>query len=142
MTIFLVDEIKCAISVCFDVEFPDFAREFAKKEVLILLAPSCTGSIAGMNRVHIGAKARALENQFYVVVSQTVGSVDYSEAIDVNNGAAAVYTPCDNGFPDDGVLIKGPIDQSQWLFADLDISKIAHVRSNGAVLNFQKMLKL
>lgn len=142
MTIFTVDNIKCALSICLDIEFPDFAREFAKSGVKILLAPSCTETMHGMNRVHIGARARALENQFYVIVSQTIGKVDYSEAIDLNTGKAAVYTPCDHGFTEDGVMIEGILNQSQWLYSHLDIEAIDRVRKNGVVLNFQKMLLL
>ncbi len=142
LAIFEVDDIKCALNICFDVEFPDFAREVARLGVKVLLAPSCTETTAGMNRVHIGARARALENQFFVVVSQTVGQVDFSEAIDFNTGLAAIYTPCDRGFSDDGVLTLGHLNRSHWVYADLDLESIDRVRKHGAVLNFQKMLSL
>jgi len=142
LTIFDVDQVKCGISICFDVEFPDFARLLAKKGVKVLLAPSCTETLAGMNRVHIGARARALENQFYVIVAQTVGLVDYSEAIDFNTGMAAVYSPCDKHFPEDGILCTGPLNESQWLYTELNLESIELVRTQGAVLNFQKMLSL
>lgn len=127
------------ISICFDVEFPDYARSLALKGVDVLIAPSCTETIAGCHRVHIGAKARALENQYYVIVSQTVGKVDYSEAIDNNIGFAAVYSTCDRGFPDDGIISIGKLNEAQWVYAELDKNKIKDVRENGAVLNFKKI---
>lgn len=139
---FDVDGVKVGISICFDVEFPDFARELAIEGVEVLIAPSCTEGIAGMNRIHVGARARALENQFYVVVSQTVGMVHYSEAIDKNTGMAAIYSTCDFGFPDDGIIVQGTINIPQWVYGEIDTKLIENVRNNGHVFNFQKIKTL
>jgi predicted amidohydrolase len=139
LKIFDVDGIKVAISICFDIEFPDYSRELALKGAQIIVAPSCTESPAGMNRVHIGARARALENQLYVVVSQSVGEVDYSEAIDKNYGRAAIYSTCDKGFPDNGVIAEGRTNVSEWVYAELDSKLINYVREDGSVLNFKKI---
>jgi predicted amidohydrolase len=139
LIIFDIKKIKIGISICYDIEFPDFARKLALEGVQLLLVPSCTEAMAGMNRVHIGARARALENQQYVIVAQTVGSVNYSEAIDKNTGCAAVYSTCDLGFPDDGIINKGNVNEVKWIYADLDFSKIEKVRREGQVLNFQDL---
>lgn len=139
--VFDVDGVKMGISICFDVEFPDFARELALSGIELLIAPSCTEAAAGMNRVHVGARARALENQIYVGVSQTVGDVDYSEAIDKNTGMAAMYSTCDKGFPDDGILIQGEVNYPKWVYAEVDPSLIARVRAEGSVFNFKKMVQ-
>jgi predicted amidohydrolase len=53
--------------------------------------------------------------------------------MDVNVGAAAVFTAPDRGLPDDGVLALGPADQPQWLIADLDLDLIRRVRTDGQV---------
>lgn len=136
---FDVDGVKVGISICFDVEFPDFARELALEGVQVLIAPSCTEGFAGMNRIHVGARARALENQFYVVVSQTVGEVHYSEAIDRNTGMAAIYSTCDLGFPDDGIIVQGVVNTACWVYGEIDIKLVEDVRNNGHVFNFQKI---
>ncbi len=139
LQVFDVDGVKVGVSICFDVEFPDFARELALAGVELLLAPSCTETQAGMNRVHVGARARALENQFYVAVSQTVGDVDYSLAIDKNTGMAAVYSTCDRGFPEDGIISIGEVNSAKWVYADIDPDHVARVREQGSVLNFKKI---
>jgi predicted amidohydrolase len=125
------------ISVCYDGEFPWFARKQAEAGAKLILVPSCTDTLAGYWRVRIGCQARALENQCYVVQSSTVGSAPWSEAVDVNIGAAGVYTPVDDGFPDDGVLCVGELNRPQWLYAELDFDAIARVREAGQVLNFR-----
>lgn len=125
------------VAICFDVEFPEAANIMAKNGVKLLLAPSCTEGKAGANRVHIGARARALENQYYVVVSQTVGEADWCEAVDKNTGYAAVYAPPDVGFPDDGIVAQGQLNEPGWLYADIDLKLIDHVRTHGQVFNFK-----
>lgn len=142
LTIFEVKKIKFGISICFDIEFPDFSRALCQKGVDVILAPSCTETLKGMHRVHVGARSRALENQCLVVVSQTVGVVDYSEAIDINNGRSAFYAPPDLNFPDDGILALGDLNRSQWLYYTYKQEDFSNVRTNGAVLNFQKISKI
>lgn len=125
------------VNICFDVEFPEAANALAKNGVKVLLAPSCTEGVAGATRVHIGARARALENQYYVIVSQTVGQVDWCEAVDKNTGYAAVYGPPDVGFPEDGIIARGNLNEPGWLYAEIDLAKVDYVRTHGQVFNFK-----
>jgi len=57
--------------------------------------------------------------------------------VDINVGAAAVYGPPDHGFPADGVLAQGRLNQPAWVLADLDLDKVAQVRREGQVLNYR-----
>jgi len=138
-------ELKCfdtdygriAINVCYDSEFPILARKQVEAGANLILVPSCTDTLAGYHRVRIGCQARALENQCYVVQSPTVGLAPWSEAVDVNIGAAAIYTPVDRGFPDNGILAIGELNASQWVFAEIDLDGIARVREDGQVFNYR-----
>ncbi len=56
-------------------------------------------------------------------------------AVDISRGAAAVYGPPDQGFPADGVLAIGELDQPCWVHAEVDLDLVARVRANGMVLN-------
>jgi len=132
---------RVAISVCYDVEFPLLARRQVEAGAELILVPSCTDTLAGYHRVRVGCQARALENQCYVVQSSTVGEARWSEAVDVNVGAAGIYTPIDYGFPDNGVLAAGELNRPGWVYGDLDFDKIAHVREAGQVFNFRDWTK-
>lgn len=132
--------VKMGINICFDVEFPYAAHDMAKKGAQVLLVPACTESMKGLNRVHIGARARAMENQFYVVVSQVVEDSSWSVALDYNTGLAAVYSTCDKGFPDDGTLAHGRLNHQQWIYSDLDLPLLEAVRTDGQVFNYKGML--
>ena len=57
---------KVAINICYDSEFPHYARKQVEQGANLILVPSCTDTLAGYNRVRIGSQARALENQCYV----------------------------------------------------------------------------
>jgi predicted amidohydrolase len=128
---------KIAVTICYDTEFPLLARTQCQAGAEIILAPSCTDTLAGYHRVRVGAQARALENQCYVVQSPIVGEAPWSPAVDVNIGAAGIYGPPDRGFPDDGVIEQGPLNEPRWVYGVIDPAQVAKVRAEGAVFPFK-----
>lgn len=128
---------KIAINICYDSEFPLLARKQVEAGCILILVPSCTDALAGYHRVKIGCQARALENQCYVVQASLVGDAPWSEAVDVNVGAAAIYTPVDRGFPDNGILSAGTLNAVQWVFAEISPKGCETVREQGQVFNYR-----
>jgi predicted amidohydrolase len=126
---------RIGIAICFDLEFPTLVRAQVEAGAWLILAPSCTDTIAGFNRVRIAAAARAMENQCFVAIAPTVGNAPWCGTLDENRGHAAVFGPVDRGFPEDGVLARGALDEPGWLYADLDPARLDAVRRDGAVLN-------
>ncbi|WP_181817346.1 carbon-nitrogen hydrolase family protein [Paracoccus pantotrophus] len=127
---------RLGVLICYDSEFPLLGRALAEAGVEVVLVPSCTDTVAGFNRVRIGAMARALESQCVVVQAPTVGCVDWNPAIDENRGAAAIYAPPDGLWPESGVLAEGLMDVPGWVKAELDLDLVAESRRNGRVLPF------
>jgi len=128
---------KIAINICYDSEFPLLARKQVEMGANLILVPSCTDTLAGFHRVKIGCQARALENQCFVVQSCLVGTAPWSEAVDVNIGAAGIYTPVDRGFPDNGILVSGELNSVQWVIGEVSLSACAVVRTEGQVFNYR-----
>jgi len=128
---------KIAINICYDCEFPLLARKQVEAGCVLILVPSCTDTLAGYHRVKIGCQARALENQCYVVQASLVGDAAWSEAVDVNVGAAAIYTPVDRGFPDNGILSTGTLNAVQWVIAEISLNNCETVREQGQVFNYR-----
>jgi predicted amidohydrolase len=126
---------RLGIAICYDAEFPLIVRAMSEAGASAILVPSCTDSLHGYARVRVAAQARALENQCYVVQSPTVGEAPWSPAVDVSVGAAGVFGPPDLGFPEDGVVALGTLNEPMWLCADLDLAAVARVRREGHVLN-------
>ena len=138
INIFETEHVKFSVSTCFDIEFSFPALAASHAGAQIIFAPSCTETAKGAHRVHLSARARALENQNYVVVSQTVGEAKWSPAVDKNYGYAGFYATPDVGFPDDGILKTGQINEPGWVLHTLRLSHIERVRTSGAVFNFKK----
>ncbi len=126
---------KIGIAICYDVEFPLIARALSEAGAEILLVPSCTDTVSGYHRVRAGCAARALENQFYAIQAPTVGEAPWSAALGVNMGAAGIFAPPDVHVSADGILAQGSFNTPQWVYADLDLDRLAGVRGDGEVLN-------
>ncbi|CAM3370506.1 Predicted amidohydrolase [Paracoccus aminovorans] len=127
---------RLGVLICYDSEFPLLGRALAEAGAEVVLTPSCTDTVAGFNRVRIGAMARALESQCVVVQAPTVGEVDWNPAIDENRGAAAIYAPPDGLWPESGVVAEGAMDAPGWVKASVDLDLVAESRRNGRVLPF------
>lgn len=123
------------VAICYDSEFPLIVRRQVEAGAEIILVPSCTDTLAGYHRVALSCRARALENQCYVVQAPTVGGAAWSIAVDQNWGAAAIYGPVDRGFSSDGIVVQGALDTPGWVLADLDLAALARVRVEGQVTN-------
>lgn len=127
---------KTAVLICYDCEFPMLARAAVEAGAEVLLVPSCTDTLDGYWRVRIAAMARALEGQCYVVQAAMAGVADWSPSTDENFGAAGFFGPPDLGFPDNGIVAVGELNQPGWVTAEIDIDRVHEVRRNGAVRPF------
>ncbi len=132
---------KVAILICYDVEFPELAREAARRGAYIIVTPSCTDDRNGFLRVRYCAHARCVENQLYVIHSGTVGSLPQIPAISLNYGEAAILTPCDYPFARDGILREGIANQESMIIGDIDLSLVAEAREHGSVLPLRDSLR-
>jgi len=121
---------RLATLICYDAEFPQLARALAPD---ILLVPSSTERISGNERVRIGARARALEEQCVAVHAPLLGAVPFCEIVDANHGRAGIFGPPDTGFPDDGILAQTELDAPGWAVAEVPRGVISHARANGRV---------
>ena len=124
---------RIGVQICYDAEFPLATRAMAEAGLDILLVPSQTETLAGFHRVRIGAQARALEAQCFAVQSPTQGVSDWSVVLDENAGTAGLYAPPDLGFPDDGVVAQGVMNQPGWTRATLDLAHLRRIRECGGV---------
>ncbi len=113
--------VRAGVAICYDSEFPLPVRAQVEAGARLLVVPSCTDTAAGATRVRIGCQARALENRIFVAQSVTAGLAEWSPALDVNTGEAAIYAPMDVGFPADGVLACTSGEQV-WATAELDFT--------------------
>lgn len=124
------------IAICYDSEFPLLVRAMAEAGAEFLLVPSCTERVSGFHRIRAGAAARALENQFAVVTSPTVGDALWSPAVDRNAGSAGIFVPPDALMSDTGVVAEGVLNEPNWVTGEIDFARLRKLRSSGEMRNF------
>lgn len=125
---------RVAITICYDVEFPEIARAAGREGAHVLVVPCCTDDRQGFLRVRYCAQARAIENQMYVIQSSTVGSIPTVPAVSLNYGQASILTPSDFAFSRDGILAEGIPNQESMVIGDINLTTILQGRSHGTVL--------
>lgn len=67
-----IDGIKCGITICYDLRFPEFIRKIALNGIEILFCPAAW-SLKRLTPRQILTKARAIENQIFVVFANSLG---------------------------------------------------------------------
>ncbi|QED48196.1 carbon-nitrogen hydrolase family protein [Cytobacillus dafuensis] len=137
LEVFDTDKGRIAILTCYDIEFPEIVRMAKAKGADVIFCPSCTDDRHGFHRVRYTSHARAIENQVYVVVTGTVGSLPTVDFMRGNFGQAAVITPNDVPFPPKGIMVEGEINDDMIITADLDLSLLYEVREKGSVTTWR-----
>lgn len=137
LQVFDTDKGRIAILTCYDIEFPEVVRMVKAKGADVIFCPSCTDDRHGFHRVRYCCHARTIENQVYVVVTGTVGSLPTVDFMRGNFGQAAVLTPNDVPFPPGGILAAGEINSDMLVTADLDLTLLEEVRKAGSVTTWR-----
>lgn len=123
------------VALCYDAEFPLLVRRQVVAGADLVLVPSSSDTLAGYHRVSLSCRARALENQCFTVHAVTVGDAPWSIALDRNVGAAGVYGPIEQELCPDGVIALGRLNESGWVYADVDLGAASRARREGPVRN-------
>lgn len=122
-----------SILICYDIEFPELARQVCEAGADLLFVPSSTDDRQGFWRVRYCAHARAIENQVYVAMTSTVGNLPV-EGLSMHYGQASILTPSDFGFSRDGIAAEGVVNMEQVVVADVDLDALAQNRLNGTTI--------
>ena len=69
---FELDGVKCGVAICYDIRFPEFIRKLALTGIEILFVPAAW-SLKRLTPRQILTKARAIENQIFVVFANSAG---------------------------------------------------------------------
>ena len=92
LNIWKLGDVTLAVLVCLDIEIPEWSCLLRGANVDVLLVPSATETLMGVERIARCASARAVELGCAVVTAHLVGKCQ-SELIDHNIGRSALYLP-------------------------------------------------
>lgn len=114
---FELDGIKMGIIICYDLRFPELARSLALEgaQVLFVVAEWPSARRKHWTSLQI---ARAIENQMYVVSSNSIGTFDGVEYA----GSSMLIDPWGD------VIEQGSTNQEETLSCSLDLEKVKQVR--------------
>jgi predicted amidohydrolase len=124
---------KIAVAICYDVEFPEQIRAVADVGAEILCVPYCTDDWHGHHRVTRCAMARAVENTMYIATAGGVGMIRARDGFAHHQAQSMIATPCDIGFPFEGVAARANADQPGVIVAELDLALLRSRRQGGTV---------
>ena len=139
--VFDTDRGRIAISVCYDIEFPELSRVAAKKGAQIIFCPFNTDERSGYLRIRYCAQARCIENHVYVATSGCVGNLPFVENADIHYAQSGIYTPADIPFSRDGIAAECTPNTETMVFHDVDLELLRRHRYTGTTQNWNDRRK-
>lgn len=103
--------------ICFELRFPNISFHLRKKDVEIILVPAQWPK-ERVEHLKVLSKARAIESQSYLVVSNTVGDIGGVEYA----GHSAIYSPW-------GDILEIVRNDEGVVSADIDLDEVYKVRN-------------
>lgn len=109
---------KMGLAICYDLRFPELFRELLDKGMEVLVIPSAFTAITGRAHWEPLLRARAIENQCFVIAAAQGG---YHASGRETFGDSMIIDPW-------GTVLNRLSKGSGTVKADLDISQVHHVR--------------
>lgn len=131
--VFDTDCGKVGIIICYDVEFPEYARLLADQGMNILFVPFLTDTQTGYTRVRHCAMARAIENECYVAIAGAVGNLAKVNNMDIQYAQSALFTPSDFAFPNTGIKAEAIPNSEMTIIVDVNVDHLKVLHNHGSV---------
>jgi predicted amidohydrolase len=113
-----VEGVRVGLSICYDLRFPELYRRLADAGARVLLVPAAFTTHTGRDHWEVLLRARAIENQCYVVAAGQSGNHEPGMSC---FGHSMVVDPW-------GTVIAQAVDGVGMITADLDLPRLARIR--------------
>jgi predicted amidohydrolase len=114
-----VESWRLGLSVCYDVRFPELYRILALEGAEVVTVPAAFTLFTGKDHWELLVRARAVENQLYVVAANQWGAHGSSKA---SYGRSMIVDPW-------GIMLAVAPDEDTVIVAELDRARIERVRT-------------
>jgi deaminated glutathione amidase len=113
-----LDGVELGLTVCYDLRFPELYRILAVRGARLIAAPSAFTAATGRDHWQVLLRARAIENQVFVLAPNQVGEAPphYS-----SYGCSAIVDPW-------GVMLATAPDEECFIAAELDLAAQERIR--------------
>jgi predicted amidohydrolase len=111
--------VRVGLSICYDLRFPELYRRLATTEAAdVLVVPAAFMMHTGRDHWEVLLRARAIENQCYVVAAGQIGTYEPDRTC---FGRSMIVDPW-------GTVIAQAPDEVGVTVADIDLERIARIR--------------
>jgi predicted amidohydrolase len=107
------------MSICYDLRFPELYRRLAIAGANVLVVPAAFMMHTGRDHWEVLLRARAIEDQCYVVAAAQIGDHDLGRTC---YGRSMIVDPW-------GTVVAQAPDTTCVTFADLDVNRLATIRA-------------
>ncbi|WP_257284751.1 carbon-nitrogen hydrolase family protein [Endozoicomonas sp. SESOKO1] len=118
------------LSICYDLRFPELYRTLVAQGAKILAVPSAFTKVTGEAHWEVLLKARAIENQCYVLAANQAGTHPDGRQ---TYGHSMIISPWGD------ILAEGPAQGAAVIMAELDLDELAKVRQRMPCLNHRRL---
>lgn len=122
---------KVGLSICFDLRFPEVYRALCDQGAELLTVPSAFTMMTGKDHWHALLRARAIENQAWVIAPGQWGAHD-DKGLRLSYGHSAIIDPW-------GTVVAECGDGEGFCIATMDPERTRRIRSQ-IPMNFNRML--
>ncbi len=122
---------RIGLSVCYDLRFPEFYRALTDQGAQIIAVPSAFTLPTGKDHWHALMRARAIENQAYVIAPGQHGPHD-DDGLRLSYGHSMIVDPWGaiTGMSSDGVGLA---------LAEIDLDRVARTRRGMPVADHRRL---
>ena len=128
-----VGDVRVGLSICYDVRFPELYRGLVAQGAQVLSVPAQFQHTTGRDHWHALLRARAIENQCFVVAPAQWGTFGAPEHGRRSFGHSLVVDPWGR------VLVEAPEEGDGVWFADLDLEAQRSLRRSFPVLAHRRI---
>lgn len=121
----IADDTRLGLSICYDVRFPELYQLLRNEGVELFAIPGAFTHITGKAHLEVLLRARAIENQCYVVAANQCQSDDLGRR---TFGHSMIIDPW-------GEILTKLDDTPGWIAADFDKNRLESIRDSMPVID-------
>ncbi len=118
------------LSICYDLRFPELYRALSEKQAEVIFAPSAFTFPTGLAHWEVLVRARAIENQCYLIAPNQVGENHHGYS---DYGNSLIVDPWGK------VIARGSDDKEELILGEIDGEYLKKVRKELPSLSHRRL---
>lgn len=120
---------RVGLSICYDLRFPELYRRLTQDGAVLITVPAAFTAETGKDHWEVLLRARAIENQVYVVAAATMGSYPPDRK---THGRSLIVDPW-------GLVLAQAPDAEGVIYAEVNLEHLSRIRQRIPALRHRKL---